>query len=100
MNHTKWEEHRLAMDGLTELHPRWRTRDLSGYFSPWDGEWYDHFRQGGYTSIEWVEIQVNFPIQEAAVLSSLRAIHVPGERIEHGFRVYGYLATTMPVTYL
>jgi hypothetical protein len=90
MNDTKWDELRLAMYSLGEHHPRWRTKDVSGYLSPWDSEWYYHFREGGYATIEWVEICVNSPAQEVAVLSALRAVHVPGERLEHGFRVYGY----------
>lgn len=90
MNDTKWDELRLAMSSLGELHPRWRALDLSGYLSPWDGEWYYHFRAGGYRTIEWVEIEVTSPAQDAAVLAALRAVHVAGERTEHGYRVIGH----------
>jgi hypothetical protein len=100
MNDTKWDELRLAMYGLGDLSPRWRTRDVSGSIAPWDGEWYYHFRAGGYASIEWVEIRVTSPAQEAAVLSILRAVHVPGERVEQGFRVYGYAAPGMALNYI
>jgi hypothetical protein len=58
--------------------------------SPLDGDWFYHFRVGGYSSIEWVEIMVTAPEQEAAVESVLRRVHVPGQRFESGFRVYGY----------
>ncbi len=100
MNGTKWDELRLAMSALGELHPQWRTKDRSGYLSPWDGEWFYHFRQGGYKTIEWVEIQVISPVQEASVLARLRAIHVPGERTEHGFRVFGHWTGDGTLNYL
>ncbi len=100
MNNTKWERLRLAMYGLGELSPTWRIKDLSGYLSPWDGEWYYHFRQGGYDSIEWVEIRVTSPSQEAAVLASLREVHVPGERSDEGFRVFGYAPSGESLNYL
>lgn len=90
MNDTRWNERRLAMDALGDLRPTWRTRDVSGHLSAWDGEWCHQFREGGCGSIEWVEIRVNSPDQDAAVLASLREIHVPGHRVEQGFRVYGY----------
>lgn len=100
MNNTKWDELRLAMYGLEELRPRWRTKDVSGYVNPWDGEWWNHFRTGGYASIEWVEIQITTPEQHAAVLAALQKIHLPGERIEQGFRVYGYVPDGTPVGYI
>ena len=100
MNNTKWDELREAMYDLGELRPRWRTKDVSGYLSPWDGEWLCHFRVGGYTSIEWVEIGVGSVMQEAAVLAALRAVHVPGERVGQGFRVYGYSTPGKPSSYL
>ena len=90
LNNTKWEELRLAMYGLGTLHPRWRAKDLSGHLSSWDGEWFYHFKSGGYETIEWVEIAVTSPEQDAAVFQVLREIHVPGHRIPEGFRVYGY----------
>jgi hypothetical protein len=86
-----------ALEGIS---PRWQTKDLSGYVCPWDGEWFYHFQQGGYGSIEWVEIRVNTPEQDAAVESALRRIHVPGHRIEQGFRVYGYAKDGAAVEYI
>jgi hypothetical protein len=90
MSETKWDELRLAMYGLGVLRPSWRTKDLSGYVSPWDGEWLYHFREGGYSSIEWVEIRVTTPEQDAAVEAVLRRVHLTGHRVEQGIRVYGY----------
>ena len=100
MNNTKWDELRLAMYNLGDLRPRWRTKDVSGYLSPWDGEWFYHFRDGGYVSIEWVEIQVISPEQDAAVLALLRKIHLPGHRIEQGFRIYGYGQDGVAIDYV
>lgn len=91
MNNTKWDELRLAMYALGDLHPRWRTKSVETQFvSAWDGEWFYHFRDSRYENIEWVDIKVTSPEQDGAVLEALRMIHVPGERTEHGYRVYGY----------
>jgi hypothetical protein len=100
MNDTKWEELRLAMNGLGGLRPRWRARDLSGYLSDWDGDWFYRFRDGGYDGIEWVEVRVTSPEQEGAVEAALRRVHVPGHRTNEGFRVYGYVKGGAAVGYI
>lgn len=101
MNSTKWEELRLGMFALKTFSPKWRTRDVeSGYLSDWDGEWFYHFREGGYDTIEWLEIQTASPQQEAAVAAILQQIHVPGERNRDGFKVYGYVPQGIPTNYL
>lgn len=101
MNQTKWEELRLAMFALGALAPKWRTCDVeTGYLSDWDGEWFYHFSQGGYKTIEWVELKIDSQVQEQAVLAAIRTIHLPGERSEHGFKVYGYLVDGNAVDYL
>lgn len=100
MNNTKWEELRLAMYSLGHLRPSWRTKDITGYLTPWDGEWFYHFRDGVFTSIEWLEIQVLSAEQDAAVLALLREIHLPGHRIEQGFRVYGYAPDDVAIGYV
>ena len=93
MNDTKWEELRLAMYSLGPQAPKWRNRILvSGYVSPWDGDWYYRFREGGYTDIEWVEIQIISLDQRAAVLALIQSIHLPGCETEHGFKIIGYAA--------
>src|SRR5262249_38507776 len=99
MNDTKWDELRQAMYGLGDASPRWRTKDISGYVCPWDGEWFYHFRNGGYDTIEWVEIRTGTPEQDAAVEAALRRVHVPGYRIDHGYRVYGYVRNGAAVGY-
>jgi hypothetical protein len=101
MNDTKWDELRLGMYGLGKQSPRYRTRALeNGYESSWDGEWYYHFRDGGYRSIEWVEIEVTSSEQLMAVQDVLASIHVPGERTPLGFKVYGYMRPGMAVDYV
>ena len=101
MNNTKWEELRLAMYELGELTPAWRTRNIeNGYVCPWDKEWFYHFKQGGYETIEWVEIQTLSPKQEAVVIKALTSIHVPGEKISEGYRIYGHVPIGKSVDYL
>ncbi len=100
MNNTKWEELRLAMYNLGELRPMWRVKDLSGHLSEWDGEWYYHFRGAGYGSIAWVEIKVLSADQEALVRSLLQKIHLPGHRVEDGFRIYGYVEDGFSIGYI
>jgi Family of unknown function (DUF6678) len=79
---------------------RWRTKDVSGYITSWDGEWFCHFRDGGYGSIEWVEIRVQSIDQDAAVLALLRQIHLPGHRIDQGFRIYSYARGGVAIDYV
>ena len=90
----------MAMHNLGDLRPRWRAKELSGYISSWDGEWFYHFRNGGYDSIEFVEIQILSAEQDAAVLAQIQRIHLPGHRIEHGFRIYGYAIDGVALNYL
>lgn len=52
MNNTKWDEIRLSMYN-SSISVRWRTKySDSNFVSPWNGEWYYHFHEGGYTDIE------------------------------------------------
>jgi hypothetical protein len=101
MNDTKWDELRRGMYELGELTPKWRTRDvLKGFVSPWDLEWFYHFRNGGYDTIEWVDIATTTDEQRIAVRRVLRSIHVPGEEADYGFRVFGYAPPGQYVEYL
>lgn len=101
MNATRWEEIRLGMYALGDLSPRWRVRDLhSRYLSDWDGEWFYHFKAGGYEHIEWLEVDTTSPEQTAAVQDVLLQVRVPGERIGNAFRVYGYVPLGKPMDYL
>lgn len=101
MNKTKWDEIRLEMYSLGDLSPKWRTKNLeTQYTSNWDGEWFYHFRQGGYKYIEWLEIQVESPAQNEAVLQLLRRAHVPGRAIAGGYVVYGYVPEGTATDYI
>ena len=89
------------MYALGELTPRWRTLDVeTGYLSEWDREWFYHFRSGGYKFIQYVEIAVDTDEQRAAVLNELVRVHVPGDRTDAGFRVFGYAQTGQAVDYI
>ena len=101
MNNTKWEELRLEMYSLGDLHPKWRTKDVeNGFISEWDGEWFYHFRNGGYKTIEWVEIRVTSAEQDYAVFGALKSLHLPCERTEFGYRVFGYVEAGRGVGYI
>lgn len=101
MNDTKWEELRLAMYSLKNLCPQWRTKDVeTGFIPEWDKEWFYHFRNGGYKSIEWVEIRSATPKQDSTVREILKKIHVPGEKIDEGYRVFGYTKPGQEVKYI
>lgn len=90
MNNTKWDELRLEMYALTPP-PSWSTLSTNGYHSQPDREWFYHFRKGGYESILQLDIQVETPAQRELVRSALKKVHVPGEEMPDGFRVFGYL---------
>lgn len=101
MNNTKWDELRLAMYQLGALSPRWRTKDRqTGYISEWDGEWFYHFRCGGYDTIEWVELKIESAPQRDSVREILRQVHVPGRETDAGFCVYGWVQAEKQVEYV
>ncbi len=88
-NHTKWEELRLAMYGLATS-PSFRCKNLSGYYSEPDSDWFYHFRADGYETMHFVDILVESPDQRQRVLSELRRVGLAGHATADGFRVYGY----------
>lgn len=101
MNDTKWDELRLAMHELGPLSPKWRTLDVeNGNLSDWDGDWFYHFRNGGYKFVEWVEIAIESAEQRHAVLTKLTKIHIPGQYTDAGFRVLGYADVGVEIDYL
>ncbi|NDL71145.1 hypothetical protein GPL32_11610 [Halomonas alkaliphila] len=92
MNNTKWRELQRAMLALGDHSPNWRTKcKANDHISNWDGEWFYHFSDGGYEDIEWVEIKAENEQHRKLVLSELRKVHVPGQKTENGFKVYGYV---------
>ena len=102
MNNSKWHELGFAMFSLGDLRPKWRTKDVeSGFIREWDGKWFDRFYMSqGYAYIEWLEIEVASTEQDAAVGNALKALHVPGEKTEHGYRVFGYAEPGKLVNYI
>lgn len=100
MNNTKWDEIRLAMYDYPK-NQQWRTKDIeTGYISPWEGEWYYHFKSGGYKNIEWLEIKSETKEISNDIIKILRAFHVPGEVFDNVIKVYGYVAIDKQVDYL
>ncbi len=100
MNNTKWDELRVAMYEL-EPSPKWRTRDIeTGYVCNWDGEWYYHFRNGGYECIHWVELLIESAEQREQVLVELSRIHVPGFEKNGNIFVVGYSETGQAIDYI
>lgn len=101
MNNTKWNELRLAMYQLGDKAPKWRTCCVeNGYISAWDGEWFYHFQSCDYAAIEWIDIQVISHEQELAVHKEISKIHLPGEKVESGYRIYGYAPLGKAVEYV
>lgn len=99
MNNTKWDELRSAMHAL-DRRPLWRCKDLNGHYSDGDREWFHHFRLGGYASIFYVDITAEDPAHREAIRAALKAIHLPGEETEAGFRVFGYGEKGQTLDYL
>ncbi|WP_246617983.1 DUF6678 family protein [Rhizobium populisoli] len=90
MNNTKWDEVRLAMYAL-DPSPTWSTLVMNGHSYGSDGEWFYHFRDGGYEDIIHVDIHVATSQQRELVQSALKKIHVPGEETADGSRVFGFI---------
>jgi len=88
-NDTKWRELRQAMLALPSR-PSFRCKDLNGFYSGQDREWFYHFQEGGYDTLRYVDLLVEDDTQRAAVLKELKSIGMAGQVTEQGFRVYGY----------
>jgi len=54
MNNTKWKELQMSMYNLKTVRTEWKTRCISnGYETQsWDGEWYYHFSEGVFETID------------------------------------------------
>ena len=83
----------MSMYNLRPIQTQWKTRCITnGYETPtWDGEWYYHFSEGGFDSIEWVEIKIDEDKDGETVKNELKKIHVPGHETKNGFKVYGFI---------
>lgn len=101
MNNTKWDELRLAMYDLGHEAPRFRVKAIGAdQPGPWDGEWYYHFREGGYHKIERVELQLRDSSHRGAVARALVTINVPGVQTDAGFVVYGHIPPGASAEYI
>ena len=65
-----------------------------------DAEWFYHFRAGGYDDIRYVDIFVESQAHRTQIRGALKAIHLPGEETDDGFRVYGYALPGQTLDYL
>lgn len=99
MNDAKWDELRLAMYQM-EASPKWSVKNLNGYVSTPDREWFYHFSEGGYRDIVYVDIFADNMQHADQILSRLKTINLPGTTIKNGFRVFGHAENTQPVDYL
>lgn len=101
MDDASWNELRMAMFHLGDNQPQWRSKEIKDdYLSDWDGEWYYHFRTGGYRTIEYIEIQVSNKKMRDLVRNALIKIPAAGRETKDGFIVLGYTRTTDPVEYI
>ncbi|MGG7566038.1 DUF6678 family protein [Rhodovulum sp. DZ06] len=103
MNRTKWDELRLAMCALGG--PPYRTMATNGHYAPIDREWVHHFRcpgaKGGwYGYCRHVDIFASEVAGVEEIRAALAAIHVPGARIENGWRVYGWTGPGQDVDWI
>jgi hypothetical protein len=99
MNKTKWTEIRDAMLALTDP-PQWSTLSTNGYTSVPDGEWFYHLGIGGYEDIVHLDIHVETSDQRDQVRHALRVVHVPGQEMSFGFRIFGHLTDGQVVEYI
>ena len=93
LNNTKWDELRRALHDLPTK-TRFRIKTLGhSYVSNWDGEWFYHFHEGGYSDIEWAEINLT-PEEQSLVIRELAVKAIPYELSEYGLKVFGYIDDT------
>lgn len=98
MNDTKWDELRLAMNAL-DPPPAFQITTNDGHTGPCDGEWFYHFRDGGYADILHVDILPEDENARAAIAKALATIYVPGVGIDIVFHVFGYLLPGQSAVY-
>jgi len=103
LNDTKWNRLRNAVLELEGIWPQYRIKDVRSELveSSWDGEWYHHFHQVMFKSIEWMEIDpiikqhvsslmVNRTDRTEEVASLLRSSHIPYTFDGKFFKIWGY----------
>lgn len=65
-----------------------------------DGEWFYHFKEGGYLDIQHLDILTSSVEQHATVGTILQAINLPGIETSSGYRILGYADSVGKVEYL
>ena len=50
-----------------------------------------HFKLGGYTTIEWLEIKVDNDEIKNDLVNIFNKVHVPGEVLNDKIKIYGYI---------
>jgi hypothetical protein len=89
----------LGLDGADQ--PDFRCKDLeSGVLGRRDGEWYYHWQDGGWESMEWAELSVKTARQRDLVRTVLKRIRFAGEEIAEGFRIFGYVRNGQPANHI
>ncbi len=97
-NNTKWQELRTAMLQL-ESPPAFRMMDLNGHYTPADKEWFYHFSDGGYRTMQWVDLIIDNVHQGHLVRMALQDIGLAGHATDDGFRAFGYVPSGQPIEY-
>ena len=101
LNDAKWDELRLAMYDLGPRSPQFRVKEVAAEQpGPWDGEWFYHFRVGGYRTIEWIELELCNQSERDEIASILASINLPGAHTDKGFIIYGHVAPGFSVEYI
>jgi hypothetical protein len=91
-NNTKWEELRAAMLELPAGHrPQFRSETLEGHQSEFDGEWFYHFREGGYADIRYFDLRSPNEECDDHVSAAIQRVGLHAERVAPLiWRVFGY----------
>ena len=82
----------LSIPGIDR--PLWRSKDINGNLTNWDGEWHYHFRDGGYSKIEWCEIKQNGMLPIRKILEVISPIGLWGFINEDVITVVGWANDT------
>jgi len=99
MNNDQWNELRRAMHTLHHA-LAWRSRFRDGEYTEPDWNWFNRFREGQYEDILYVDILVENDSDREEIRATLKAIRVPAEETDEGFRVFGYGEKGKSLSYL
>jgi hypothetical protein len=100
MNIPKWEELRLAMLSF-ERQPPWRTRDAEkGMNHPGTPNGSITSASAAFTPQSGLRLPHRVPSTFRKLKEALARLHVPGERTEDGFKVYGFIPIGKALDYV